>query len=611
MKRLGWRHAAYGLALTGLLMACAGVALVALGPFDLASGVARRAGRSLGRPVAIAALQVRVGAAVTVQLRGLVIDNLPGSSPGPFLRLDRLDAEMTPWSVLGWALFDRPPLVRHLAVDGVHLLLEHAADGRPNWYFGEPGAATGTEPRARLPTLLDARLGDGDVEIHTSGGQTLAIRLDAATLAAAGSDQPMTLAAHGTYNALPVALSATLQSFDRLHDAAVPFGARVHLASDDTLVDFDGTSTRPVRADGVSGTIRLTAPSLDRLLAIGGTGGRFAAPVSLGGGFSRDGDLWRLTDGVGTLDAQPVRLVAQLKEGGRHAPDDITLDAGFARLDLTPLRGASKAGDTALRVDADPGTLLDARVAAKQVVYGDFQVDAVDLAAKLAPGALTVDHLAGRFAGGAVQIGGTVTNADAGAVVRLDGALTGADPRTLAGVLGLGTLPITGAVDVRFGLDAAGSKGSGVAGSVHGGLALSMQGGSIARDILEMASTDVRRLFRKSDALDRVSCLFGLVDFTDGVGRVAPLRLRTPDGTLVGAGTVDLRRDTLDLTFATESATTSVFALDVPVRFAGPIEAPHVLPALGGPRPGRPDLDHLSPAVQDLARGNPCLMAER
>ena len=204
-----------------------------------------------------------------------------------------------------------------------------------------------------------------------------------------------------------------------------------------------------------------------------------------------------------------------------------------------------------------------------------------------------------------------ISNADAGAVVRLDGALTGADPRTLAGVLGLGTLPIKGAVDVRFGLDAAGSKGSGVAGSVRGGLALSMQGGSIARDILEMASTDVRRLFRKSDALDRVSCLFGLVDFTDGVGRVAPLRLRTPDGTLVGAGTVDLRRDTLDLTFATESATTSVFALDVPVRFAGPIEAPHVLPALGGPRPGRPDLDHLSPAVQDLARGNPCLMAER
>ena len=135
--------------------------------------------------------------------------------------------------------------------------------------------------------------------------------------------------------------------------------------------------------------------------------------------------------------------------------------------------------------------------------------------------------------------------------------------------------------------------------------------GSIARDIVEKASTDVRLAFRTSDAVDPVSCLFGLVALRDGVGPIGPLRLRTPDGTIVGAGTIDLRRDAIDLTFATESATTSVFALDVPVRFAGAIEAPHLLPALGGPKPGNPDLAALPPAVQDLARRNPCLTAAR
>jgi hypothetical protein len=95
------------------------------------------------------------------------------------------------------------------------------------------------------------------------------------------------------------------------------------------------------------------------------------------------------------------------------------------------------------------------------------------------------------------------------------------------------------------------------------------------------------------------------MDLKAGLGRLAPLRLRTSDGTLIGDGTLDLRRDTIDITFATESSTTSSFALDVPVRLVGPIQDPHVLPGLS--RPGlSADLGTLSPALQQFARANPC-----
>ena len=611
MMHRGRRYAVYGLGLICLMTALAGAALVMLGPFDLAPAAARRATRSLGRPVAIAVLQVRVGATVTVELHDLTIDNLPAGSPGPFLRIGRLDAETTPWSLLGWALLGRPPIVRHLSVTGVRLLMEHAADGRPNWRFGDPKPAADGNPRTRFPTLLDARLGDGALEFHTSSGQVIQVRLDQAAIAAAAPDQPATLGAGGAYEDAPVQLTGALQSFDRLHDEAAPFGAKVHLASDDTVLDFDGSLTRPINADGVSGKLSLQAPSLDRLLAIGGVGGRFAAPIALAGGFDRAGDVWRLTEGKGTLGAHPLTLAVRLQEGVRHAPDDITLDAGFAVLDLTAFAGGHKLGETALRIDADPGTRLEAHVAAKEFVYGDLKAEDLDLAARLAPGALTIEKLGGRYAGGTLAIGGTVTNADKGAAVRIDGALDAADAGQLTGLLALGTVPLTGSVDVRLGIDAAGNSVAEAMRSVRGGLALSMLKGSIARDIVEKASTDVRLAFRTSDAVDPVSCLFGLVALRDGVGPIGPLRLRTPDGTIVGAGTIDLRRDAIDLTFATESATTSVFALDVPVRFAGAIEAPHLLPALGGPKPGNPDLAALPPAVQDLARRNPCLTAAR
>jgi hypothetical protein len=123
--------------------------------------------------------------------------------------------------------------------------------------------------------------------------------------------------------------------------------------------------------------------------------------------------------------------------------------------------------------------------------------------------------------------------------------------------------------------------------------------------LVEKAATDIRLLFRKPDGVGQIQCLLGVIDLDAGIGRMAPLRLRTSDGTLIGEGTLDLRRDTIDVTFATESSTTGTFALDVPVRLAGPIHDPHVLPSISRPNPGG-DLGGLPPALREFAQANPC-----
>lgn len=596
------------------MLAALGVAaLISLGYFDYAPAVALRGSRSLGRPVTIAALRVHVGAAVTVELHDLAVDNAPGGSQPLMLQVARLNAEISPWSLFMWILSNRVPEFRHLSIDGVRLLLEHGSGDRPNWHFSDT-ASSPTDRRRQFPILLDARFHDAEIDLRTSSGKTLRLILGDASIAATAASQPVTLTATGAYNATPLQLAAALQSFDVLHDAAVPFRTNLHISSGDTTMDIAGTMTDPLNADGADGRLDLKAPNLDRILAIAGVSEHLELPVTLEGAVTRQGDLWRLTGANGTLRGHPFQGSLRLLEGARRAPDDLTLDAGFSVLDFTQLPAREKPGEVALRIDAEPGTLLDAHVSAKQLLYGALRAEDVDLKAKLAPGTLVIEPLTLNLAGGIARIDAGVQNTESSVAMRLDAALTGAGAGQLSALFGLGRIPLAGAVDTRAHLRLTGTTLTEAGRSNHGVVILSMQGGAIERNIIEGASTDLRLLFRAPTGTARIACLLGVLDLRDGIGRIAPLRIRTSDGTIAGAGTLNLRDDTIDVTVASESASTGFFALDVPLHIAGPILNPRVTPALGGARGAAnagADPRDMPPALQEFARRNSCLTARR
>jgi hypothetical protein len=138
-----------------------------------------------------------------------------------------------------------------------------------------------------------------------------------------------------------------------------------------------------------------------------------------------------------------------------------------------------------------------------------------------------------------------------------------------------------------------------------------MRSGTIERNIVERVSTDLRRLFGKAEGTTRIVCALGVLQLQDGTGRLAPLRLRTADSTIAAAGTIDLRRDAVDLTIATEGG---LLALDVPLRVTGPIRNPHVSPALGtaaATTRAAPDLRSMPPALQQVVQADPCLTGGR
>jgi hypothetical protein len=120
------------------------------------------------------------------------------------------------------------------------------------------------------------------------------------------------------------------------------------------------------------------------------------------------------------------------------------------------------------------------------------------------------------------------------------------------------------------------------------------------------ASLDIRRLFRKSEGMVPVSCLLGVIEMRNGLGTLSPMRIRTADGTIAGQGTFDLRRNRINVTIGSQSATTSAFALDVPVQISGDINNPDVRPSTRSVALATADLNKLPPPLRPVVQRNPC-----
>lgn len=605
------------LVLVGTLAAVGAAAFLFVGRYDFGPFAAGRAGDALGRPVAVGGLRVSPGRWVTVDLTGARLDNAAGGSRPAMVEVGRLVAEVEAVSLLRG-----PVVVRRLEIDGLSVLLERTADGTPNWRFGprvERGPTRAPADRSWFPTLLDARLLRGEVVFRTSSGAELRTLLDEAAWRTEGADRPVRLTAEGAYNGVPVRLGGDLRPVAELRDAAKPYGTDLRFASGDTTLGFKGTMTDPLNADGVRGELSLAAPTPGALMAVAGVSGEADASLALGGTLERSGDSWRLTGVAGALERSEITAgTLRLAEGARGEPDDAAVDLAFGRLDLNELLGTGRRGsrtdaDVPLRVDRAPDTLLEARLSARELVYGQVHAADVAFAGALTPGRAAVDELSLTYLGAGIRASGAVEDDGDGGRVSVEAALSRADIQRLRRELGFGPVPLQGRLDARVAASGSGATLNEAARGARVSAVATMAGGGISREVIETASIDVRRLFRKPKGRSAVSCLLGVLDMEGGVGTVLPLRVRAADGTITGHAWFDLNRRRFDLTIGSQRDTTSFFALDVPVRVSGSFADPSVRPARWSSS-GRAmlaageDVGRLPPELRDFARRSRCLV---
>ena len=592
---------------------------------DFSALATQKLEKATGRTVTIGSLRVRAGRWITIDAKDLHLANIPGGSRPDMVSVGALHARTRVTSLL-----HGPIETRDVTIDHFSGLFERTPDRTPNWRFKPQKTSDHAETEhsgsdkpdlSWFPGLRNATITDSDVTYRSAKGSSYQVGMQHVTFQSDNDASPLIMAFQGAYNGTPVTLDATMQPLKVLRRAPEPYGAKAHITSGDLVIDFDGTLTDALNFDGVNGNIALSTPTASPVFELAGLSGTHpAVPLALKGTFSHTGDNWHLTNASGNFQNSKIKSgTFDLNEGGNGKPDIIATDLNLGRVDLNDLNKALSSGkssgstDIPLIAPANPDPVLHVKLTADEILYNALTFSKLKLEASQTPGRIDVSTLALGYLGAGLQANGHMEDQGGHSRVTANIALSHGDIDRLRRTAGLAPVPVKGALSIRIiasannvrTLNEATRKADLVA-------AVSMEKGEIAREIVEAASMDLRLLFRHAKGTTPITCMLGVLEMHQGIGKVVPLRLKTSTGVLAAKADFDLNRRWLDLVFASRPFSTSFFALDIPIRVSGRFDSPNLSIAKWSKK-GRDlladsnELTVLPAALRSFASSNACV----
>jgi uncharacterized protein involved in outer membrane biogenesis len=133
----------------------------------------------------------------------------------------------------------------------------------------------------------------------------------------------------------------------------------------------------------------------------------------------------------------------------------------------------------------------------------------------------------------------------------------------------------------RARLTGSGASVAALLGSADGRISLAIDGGTISQRVLELVGLDLAEsalLLATGDREVPLRCAVADLGVRGGIATSDVLVLDTADTLVVGAGVVDLRRETLDLTVYPRPKDVSPLAARSPLHVRGPLRDPRVVP---------------------------------
>lgn len=570
------------LSLLLVVVLLAGAGLLWAMNLDYRSYVEREGSAALGRQVTIGALTIGWGDPLRIEIRDLRIANASWGTRPEMAQVAHILALVDVWPLL-----DGRIRYRSLDVTGTDILLERDEKGSGNWKFpssgGSGGIALVPKDRSEFPTLLDFALQDATVTYRTSSGKPLVIALKQAAVQTPGEDQPVTIKADGAYNDLPARLTATTDSFIRLRDASRPFVEAVTLKNEDSTIAFEGPLMNPLDFDAIEkAALTIDSKNFGQLLEAFDAGLDAAFPVKLNGSLSRQGSHWQIDGITGATAANPVTGSFVLDEGPRGGSDKMAITARYDRLRLDSMLGKQQGGgdwkSMALTLPEKSAPAIEADLAAKSLTYGKTTLKGFALVGRAAPGAVDIDSVKFALAGATFEANGTAERDGKAVRLQLNAGLPGGNLGALLETFGAATSEIAGKISARLTLAARAATLGDILKQGQGSAVFEMTEGKVSRDLLEKASVDLRTIFREGKGMSAIQCLLGVAVVKNGIAQVSPLILRTGEATLSGGGTIDLGRNAIDLTIRSDPKSTGFFALDIPIRISGGLDAPKAAP---------------------------------
>ncbi len=310
---------------------------------------------ALGRSVAIEGPIVLVPAtSPTVQVEGIRVGNPEGWPDADFVRLNLARAQLGVLPLLRGGL-----QIDEITVDGLAVSLETNAAGEPNWILAAPGEATlssedqpspedKTQTALRFVELRELSLTDIAVNVRDAAtDRTHALRIDEIT-GSAEDEQPMDLAAKGSIEEIPFAVTLTAGSLATLLTGEAAWPLDLSASAFDTELSLSGEIAEPLLGKGLALDFSVQGPDKQELEKILGTELPPIGSFDLRGRIGEAEGAYRVTDLQGELGAMTLSGELEVDLSGTRprlqgAIDIPRIDAG-ALLAAIDAQGQSGSG---------------------------------------------------------------------------------------------------------------------------------------------------------------------------------------------------------------------------------------------------------------------------
>jgi hypothetical protein len=165
---------------------------------------------------------------------------------------------------------------------------------------------------------------------------------------------------------------------------------------------------------------------------------------------------------------------------------------------------------------------------------------------------------------------------------RLDADLNALNTGALLTELGIQPL-LAGQLDATLALIARGSDEAAIRRSLDGEVELAMGEGRIGSRLIDLTAQNFVSWLFSAGSDTRLVCAAARLRVTKGVANIEGLMLRTENVQLIGGGSVNLGRETLDIAFDPRPTRGGILQTATPFRVHGPLAAPEVeLGSAGG-----------------------------
>jgi AsmA protein len=381
-----------------------------------------------------------------------------------------------------------------------------------------------------------------------------------------------------------------------LRDTTLPYPVTLDGKLGQTGVHLDGNITGLLTFTAVDLQMTLRGDSLEQLYPLLGIAFPATRSYVTQGHLLHAGNSWRYEDFTGRVGASDVGGFMQVLTGGKRPALTAELRSELLDLgDLGPLIGAhpDRVAQTAVQPEATSRVL-------PEIPFNTGRWDSVDADVQLRAGrlrsstalalekleshlqlrdsVLTLDPLNFGLAGGQlnakITLDGRVQPIQAHAQLRARKMLLA----QLLPTFDLGKSSI-GQVNGEFDLSGSGNSVGRMLASAHGKLGMVVEGGQVSKLMMEKAGLhlwEILSLNLTGDRLVKLRCAVADFDVAQGVMKAQALVFDTQVTTLIGTGSVDLRRETLDLTFSPKTKNTSPVALHSPIYIRGTFAQPAI-----------------------------------